>query len=275
MMGLSLFGRRCDARDGARIAPHISSFTKGKNEETSGKQGADRRPKHGKEKMKKLLAAAAISAALVSTASADIRTYYRSGAWENYAGTSDQGRPMCGMSISKRDVSMALHIKWLPGIIRVMAFKKSWNIPEGTQVPVELGFDSNFFGTTTATGGMFKTGTAFQAGTVTFDIAATAIDHFLEEVGGSNKMWLKFTNGNEVPWSADMTGSRNSVNSFKYCISEMLKRNGSATQPYSSSSTQPYSSTQPFDQTAPIAPKSISPVPVTPKRSLKPYESGI
>jgi hypothetical protein len=219
--------------------------------------------------MQKLLTAFAISTALVSAASADVKTYYRSGAWENYAGVVDDGRSICGMSISKRDASMALHIKWLPGVVRVMAFKKSWNIPEGTKVPVELAFDGDPFGTTTATGGMMKAGTRYQAGTVTFDIAASAIDHFLEEVGGSNKMWLKFTNGNEAPWSADMTGSRNSVNSLKYCISVMLKRNG-ATQPFDNSGT-----TQPFDSTTPIVPKSVPTVPAAPTPSLKPYESKI
>jgi len=228
--------------------------------------------------MRKIVVAAVISAALVSAASADTKTYYRSGAWENYGGTTSDGQPICGMSISKPDVSMALHVKWINGSVGVQAFKETWHIPEGTQVPIELGFDKNLWGRTIATGSAAG-GREYRWGTVTFGIVDASVNNFLEEFAHADKLWLRFTNGNETPWVADMVGSRNSVNSFKMCIGEMIKRNGT-TQPYSSS-TQPYesrsngSSTQPFDQTAPIVPKPVTPAPVPAKPGLKPYESKI
>jgi hypothetical protein len=237
--------------------------------------------------LKSLMAAAAISAALMSAASAEVKTYYRSGVWSNYGGYGEKGAPMCGMSATNTNSTdlQSVHIKWVDGAIRVFAFKRSWVIPNGTKIPVELGFDGDYFGSATAYGTTEDRGTRLQAGMVNFDIAPDAVDHFLEEVAHANKMWIRFTSGNETPWNTDMTGSRNSVNALKVCISVHLKRRG--TQPYGESrndggstqpfgnggSTQPFgndggSTSQPFDSSTPVVPKPVPTVPVVPKPGL-------
>jgi S1-C subfamily serine protease len=212
--------------------------------------------------MKKILAAMVISAALVSTAFADTKTYYRSGAWENYAGTSNKGVPICGMSIFTRDTSMSLHVKWSPDGVRLMAFKDSWRIPDGTDIPVEIGFDKNTWRSGTASGETVSN-RRFTSGLVTVGINDDLVDDFLGEFGNANKIWMRFTSGNETPWVADMNGSRNAAAAFRKCISWMINKGYGAppTQPYGDSDT-----TQPFDSTAPIVPKPVSPAATQPQQ---------
>src|SRR3974390_396960 len=189
--------------------------------------------------MKKILVAAVISSALVSSASADVKTYYRSGAWSNYAGKSDQGRTLCGMSISARDASMSLHVKWVAGLgVRIVAFKTSWRIPEGTELPVDVGFDKNVWRTITAGGETISNvigNQRYTSGMVTVILDDSLVDDFLGEFGNANKIWLRFTSGNETPWIADMSGSRNAAATFKNCISWMIRKGYGAppTPPYS------------------------------------------
>jgi hypothetical protein len=203
-------------------------------------------------KMKKLATALLIGSAVIAPAHAGVKTYYRSGAWENYAGTNNEGGWTCGMSVANRDWSQSVHIKYFlsSGHFEVQIFKMSWRIPNGTDIPITLGFDRGTWGTINKATGSTHTGDGSTWGMINFYIADESVIDFLENVAHADKMWLKFLDGNETPWVADMRGSRNSVNSLQACVAKAIR--AAATPP-----SQPYSgggNTQPFAAEPPPPP---------------------
>ena len=103
--------------------------------------------------MLKLLATTAISALALTAAEAKTVDIARAGSWTAYSGTSDSGRPMCGMHIGEAG-QKALHVKWANGdtFWTVMAWKPGWRIPDGTKLAVTIGFDKTTLGSGIATG---------------------------------------------------------------------------------------------------------------------------
>lgn len=196
--------------------------------------------------MRKLMMALIASAALTAPADAATKTYAHNGVWQNYAGTTnDNNKMICGMSVGNSDNSMMLHVKWVEGKVSVVAFKSSWRIPDGTQVPTEVGFDKTAFGSAIGYGQTAKLPNSL-IGMVTIGINDDSMKSFLADFAIANQMWVRFTSGNETPWISGMLGSGAAAESFKMCVREMSKR---ATQPFSSGGT-----TQPFS-TTPAAPK--------------------
>jgi hypothetical protein len=202
--------------------------------------------------MKRLLLASTFALALSSAATAEVKTYYRSGMWNNFAGVDNQNEFVCGMDITNRNATQSVHIKWAAstGKFFVQIFKTGWRIPQGTKIPVEIGFDGGYWGNVeNAYGTTYHSGT-YSWGGIVFGIKSDSVTDFFDNVAAANKMWLRFPNGNETPWSANMEGSRNSVSALKMCIQKVAAQK---TQPYSNNNSQPYSSqpTQPYSSPAP------------------------
>jgi hypothetical protein len=170
----------------------------------------------------------------------------------NYFGTTTEGNYVCGMDIINNASTEAIHIKYYTNkpTIFVQVFKTSWRIPQGTKMAAEIGFDKESWGSVdSAYGETFGEG-KYRTGVVDIGIAQDSVDNFLENVAASDKMWIKFPDGNEAPWVADMTGSRNSVNAFKACINKIAS-SGQPTQPFSNGGPQLFSDgTQPFSKNA-------------------------
>jgi len=195
--------------------------------------------------LKQLAIIAGVTLALSASAKADVKQYYQSGGWTNYAGTGNDGL-VCGMSIKNRDASQSVHFKYFAKSdkIYVQVFKASWRIPEGTKVAIEVGFDKEAWGGVDDAYGETMTGsTGYKMGVITVPINPKSVSSFLQQASEANNMWLRFPSGNETTWTADMTGSRSSVVAFKMCITK-VGGNGN-TQPYGN--TQPFgNNTQPF-----------------------------
>lgn len=195
--------------------------------------------------MKRFLSTLLLTVALPGMASAtDIK---KSGSWTAYKveRSSVTGNPLCGMYVNGSDKS--LHVKWEYGKTEfwIMAWKRSWRIPQGTKMQIGLGFDKHeVVWTTTAQGG--QTAEKYRAATgdyVEFIIPENFIKGFLHEFKGSLKMHLSFPSGTETKWSADMTGSDEIADAFVGCMQTLRP----PTQPYSSGApSQP--NTQPFGQ---------------------------
>jgi hypothetical protein len=185
--------------------------------------------------MKKLLLAATALVAATTAQAGEIRDYYRSGAWTNYAGVNQDNNLVCGMAIN--NTTMGIHIKYINDKVIVQLFKTTWRIPNDTKVSVEVAFDRDLWGSVEAWGGTMPSGTGQSY--VSFAIAPGSVDHFLEEMAHADKMIVRFPNGNgETPWVANMTGSRNSVTSFKGCSAKIAGKMPS--QPFGSQPSQPY-----------------------------------
>jgi len=215
-------------------------------------------------KTKRLLVVIAAALALTTaiavsskTAKAEARDYARSGMWTNYAGRTDAtNSPVCGMYTRNSEHNMSLHIKLINGKIWVAAFKSSWRFKEETPVKVDIAFDGTDWGDATARGYMYG-----QSGVVAFSVRDDSVASFLREVSEANKMMLRFPEGNETAWHANMEGSRAAINSLKDCGSRI----GADTAP-----SQPYKPTQPTAQ-APSQPYAAnSPQSQTPPYSYKP-----
>ena len=190
-----------------------------------------------------LLAALALSTAIAAPAVAGgngITTLTRSGAWEAFFTKADTGQYTCGMSVYNKDMTQTVMVKWFQGFKAptVQVMKRSWQIPEGTKINIVIGFDKDEYGSGTATS--FIVGSSRTNG-LAVTLAETSAADFIEQFQAADKMWIKFPDGNETPWIADMTGSRIVGNAFLRCVNEL---NQNYTQPYGkqpeSSGTQPY-----------------------------------
>lgn len=183
--------------------------------------------------------ATTLAALMLSTTMASAVDIVRSGVWTSYMASNKDKGPICGMRVENANNSQAIHIKWFQNQrkIYIQAFKTTWKIPNDTDVHVEVGFDDDLFGDTTAVGYRDK-----KFSYVEFHIDDAEITKaFMGQFQEANKMWLKFPDGNEEPWVADMKGSREISVSFMNCIAGLAKRD---TQPYGkqpdTSSTQPF-----------------------------------
>jgi hypothetical protein len=208
------------------------------------------------------VAALALSAAIaVSGKPAIAGDFYRSGYWTAYyEPKSNAGNAVCGMKTGSAN-DMSIHIKWFAGEkgITIQTFKGNWRIPKGQKVKVNVGFDKTQVGTATATGDMIY-GSNYQIGLLSFtiDTSLEDIKEFLDEFMAANKMWIEFPNGNEKPWFADMTGSRDAATAFFKCVKVVPV----PTQPYGApEASQPYGK-QPAQQ--PTQPFERKPSPPTP-----------
>lgn len=189
--------------------------------------------------MKQLVLAIVLAVSVSSAASADIRNLRTDGYWSAYAGRSNNGVPICGMSAN--DNIRSVHIKYYEGqpVLTVQVFKQGWRIPAGTYLKVRVGFDSWTAGEAVALGGP---GIGTTGGYIEFNIANSFITDFMKAVQDARQMWIMFPDGNESTWFASMDGSRTVGQTFARCAIEVERTYKSQTQPYGNapSATQPF-----------------------------------
>ena len=197
-----------------------------------------------------------------------------SGGWTAFTGTISEGQPACGVSNwTKATDSRMFLIKWFYGEdhLTLQFSKREWRIPPNASTDVRITFDNAvpFFGTALA----HPSGSMLEV-----PLPIVSIDAFLEEFRESNRMTISFISGNEVPWWADMSGSRPVGVAFERCVKFYLDyiKEHQPTQPYTSQAptTQPYAlppahavPTQPYSsQTQPVP---TLPTPTTPTLPLR------
>jgi hypothetical protein len=188
----------------------------------------------------------------------DYRLLGVNGYWTTFYTTTHEGDPMCVMksNYKYRDSNQpdgSLMVKYVKDsrTFLVHAFKWSWRIPNGVQIPIYMTFDNSRPFTATATGVAAK-----GLNYVAFAIAPEFSKDFLDLFAAANNMTLGFTEGSEPPWTANMSGSRESVSLFARCITAITGAGASSsTQPHGNGPTQPYGggATQPFSS-APSSP---------------------
>jgi hypothetical protein len=169
--------------------------------------------------MKKLLLAtvlwfAAIVALAASPASAEMRPYYHSGHWTNYAGVGDKNAPLCSMMSTTQSWGEFRigGIKYDSGLY-VQLSTQRWRIRKGVNVAIQIGFDNNpWIGDARAVG---------DGQTIFINIAPDHVDGFLREVGEADTMWFRFAGNDEWNWSFNMTGSRNATNALRECMARI------------------------------------------------------
>ncbi len=174
---------------------------------------------------------------------ADTQTLFQAGPWSAFGGTSDDGTKVCGIDTQNADSTKFFFIKYFQGSdeLETDAVKTSWNIPDGTNVPLTLKLGANSPWSATGDG----SGTE-----VTWFVPSDAVDDFQKEFEFSRAMVLSFDSGNEAPWSFDLSGSYEVFQAFYHCVA-IISGGDQPTQPYGQSAAPP-ATTQPY--TAPSSP---------------------
>lgn len=215
-----------------------------------------------------LLLASALAAPLMSVPALaqapqgpapQMRDLARSGAWTAYGGGSESGKAVCGVMVRGSDRSM--HVKYFQGgsSLVIHVFKNSWNIPGGIEIPVDLTIDQSPGWTARAVA--LNNGRGIQ-----FQIGRDNLARFEALFRAGTAMRLRFMEGNEQPWVAQLRGSNQIMDAFVRCMriinqNNEPRRSEEPTQPYSggnnpSGPTQPFAAPPPRSQppTQPFAP---------------------
>lgn len=182
-----------------------------------------------------------VAAIECNVAQAETYTIQKVGAWTAYGGTDVQGVRTCGLINKGADRALAIR-SWVNSrFLTVQVTKNSWSIPAGAKVAIELQFDDYSPWSS-------NEGAAVPPSSVQFRIHESGTEKFLRQFGAANKVTVNFPSGNEAAWSGGLTGTAVLTTTFLDCI---LKMRGGATQPYSTSPSQPHGAerTQPFGGT--------------------------
>lgn len=170
--------------------------------------------------MKRILTAAALALLASTAAQADNTTrLYAGGAWAtDHIAQNGDGKPMCLVSASwtfPGNIKGQLMMKFSNELgVFLHISKSNWQFESGRSVPMSIMFDT---GVRNGSGTTMKLP---QAGgdMVQSDVPAERAAGFLEDFANAKIITIIFRDGNETPWRADMTGSRDAVKAFASCM---------------------------------------------------------
>jgi hypothetical protein len=167
------------------------------------------------------------------------RDIAQSGYWTAFMGSIPEGGPACGMSTMGGTATQQMFmVKWYYGnaYLTIQILKENWRIPKNATGEIWITFDRGtpYYGNASA----HQSGNALE-----LTIPIRLIDNFLSEFREADKMHVSFRNGNEPPWTANLTGSHVVAIAFEQCVKNFLEQitQRQPTQPYGSQPTQPYS----------------------------------
>src|SRR5437879_2961239 len=132
-----------------------------------------------KGKVRLVALAAVVIAAAAPAAEAETKIIASSGSWVAFGGTTDKGKPVCGVSQSAGDVYFGF--KFFDGneTYTIQVGNKAWRIDNGTKLKVTMNFDGNATWNATATGFHFNDG---DPG-LEFTVNVKERNRFLTELG--------------------------------------------------------------------------------------------
>jgi hypothetical protein len=161
-----------------------------------------------------IIAAAAL--ALLTTTAAHAASkpipFFKGKYWETYGVSSNsEGVPMCGMQATGE--ARSFFVKWTPtnGLI-VQAWKMSWRLEEGSEVPLALEFvdnqNSNNSKTISTDAGRGVPSTNGHGSSVFMTVRDEDMMELLRVFGEADAMTVRFPAGDEPAWEGKMEGSR-------------------------------------------------------------------
>jgi hypothetical protein len=162
-----------------------------------------------------LLIFAISSAALMAdTALADTEVLARIGAWEAFGGTTDNGRPLCGVSSSGSGKYFG--VKYFSGAdtLTIQLGNDRWTLKNNIKIKVQLQFDDEAPWSGNATGIHFSDG---DAG-LEFNINRNQLDQFLKEFRDANGISVSFPGEDVSDWHGSLEGTAVVSNTFSRCI---------------------------------------------------------
>ena len=178
--------------------------------------------------------ALALLAIPCSGAVAELPVYYRSGGWDAFSGTGEDGKPVCGIGSTNPADGRSFSIRFTIGgqDVSFQVKKSTWNIPDRMQLSLvlQIGLDTPWSLQGVGNG---------QA--VDWTLDRTAIQAFDAQFRRAGSMTLTFPSGNEPPWTMSLVGSTAASNAFGRCITDLTQRAGAQ-----AATAVPAAPTQPF-----------------------------
>ncbi len=197
--------------------------------------------------MNQFLPLAALVIALAPTAvMAQVKTYYRAGAWEAFSGRDDKEGAVCGISTTlpadNRRLSVGFDIGGTD--TKFSASKPDWAIPDSTRVAVvmQIGLETPWI----------AQGTGHEHA-IDWMLTPAMMQIFDKQFRSSPSMTVTFPDGSEAPWVLSLSGSTVISDTFGRCIRDLTQQVKSA--PPAAAATAPANATQPFNA-QPAAPAS-------------------
>ncbi len=194
-----------------------------------------------------LLGVAAV-ALLANSALAGTRIIHRSGVWSAFAGTAQDGEPVCGVSTTSTDGTRFLGVKYFGGTqhLTVHIMKDTWAIPQGTPVQLEVQFAGEAPWTARGMG---------DGRIVQFMVGDDDVEAFVREFRAAPSAAIRFPSGNEAGWSINLSGSGAATSAMIGCMDALVNGRRAPSQPFSGAPAAP---SQPF---APSGPSTGRPSP--------------
>jgi hypothetical protein len=189
--------------------------------------------------MREILWAAALVAGLAPGAAvAQVRTYYRAGAWDAFSGRNDKGGAECGIGTTLPDLRRLTVQFTIGGTDTVFsASKPDWSIPDNTPVTVVMQIGLNTPWTEQATG---------HGHAIDWSLDPGAMPLFDQQFRGASSMTVTFPNGNEPPWSLSLDGSTEISETITRCVRDLTRQVEAAGPTPPPSGPVPQGATQPF-----------------------------
>ena len=192
----------------------------------------------------RLLLVAIAALCLANPAWAELRVTSHVGSWDVFSGTGTDGRQTCGVGNTNPTNGQAFSLRYALGGdgVTFVAAKPSWNIPEGTRIPVvmQVGLDRPW--TEQAVG---------HGDRVEWTMDRTTVQSFDTQFRRELTMTVTFPAGSEPPWIVSLHGSTAASNAMGRCVTEMTQSAAAATP--APAPAQPASPTQPY-AASPAAP---------------------
>jgi hypothetical protein len=201
----------------------------------------------------KYLAAAGLVVSLGTTAAhADMQSYSKTGDWDSMAGINNAGHQQCATgrvgTLQLDNTVGAVMLKYdasAPNAVLLHVTKKTWDIPEGTQMQVKLQID-NVSRLYNAHG---------EGDTIEIILGANEKDPTTGEpaivllanlMKSGKQLYVSFLSGNETKWITPLTGANVEISNFFKCVQYVTngKPAPQASQPYGT--VRKKSATQPF-----------------------------
>jgi hypothetical protein len=163
------------------------------------------------------LAAFATLFVMSHAARADVETIKRAGAWEAFGGTSNSGRPVCG--VSSTGAGKYFGLKYFSGerTLTIQLGSKDWRIKNGATQNVMMQIDTESPWQAVATGMHFSDG---DAG-LEFNIRRKEVDKFMAEFRDGNQLFVRFPGSSVTDWRANLDGSDVISDTFLGCLKAM------------------------------------------------------
>jgi hypothetical protein len=150
-------------------------------------------------------------------AQADTHALASSGSWRAFGGTTNSGRPVCGVSMNVEDRYFG--VKYFSGepTFTIQMGTGAWTVSNGEKIAVRMTFDTQSPWNASGTGMHFSDG---DAG-VEFDIQQGQLDAFLREFRGSARLRLEFPNRGVADWQLALAGVSVVSEAMQDCVKKI------------------------------------------------------